>query len=141
MFVLTFNTICSMSKKNPPHRPTKYKPEYDDMVVDWLADGKTLQSFGEHIGASNATLYNWQKNQSFLDAIKKGRKIAHEIYSEQFLYDKLENQKINNVITILYCRNVLNIKTKDDSNIEDLTKALQNLTIQRKVIDDASGNS
>lgn len=105
---ITFNTMCSMT------RQSDYKPEYDDMVLEWLAEGNTLRSFAVNIGVSSATLYNWRENQSFLDAIKKGRKVAHEIYAEQFLYDNLENQKVNNVMAILYCRNVLGIKTKDD---------------------------
>jgi hypothetical protein len=98
------------------HRQSTYKAEYDEQVTEWLAEGKTFYSFGQTIGVSTSTLYYWQNDYpSFSHAIKKGREIANKIYSEQFLFDRLENQRMNNVVAILYCRNVLGIKTKDDT--------------------------
>jgi hypothetical protein len=118
-------------------RQSDYKPEYDAQVIEWLAEGKTLVNFAKSIGVNNSTVWRWSKEESsFCNAIKEGRDIAKDVHSEQFLVDNLENQKLNNVVTVLYCRNVLGIKTKDDSNLEDLTKALNSLTITRKIIDD-----
>ena len=118
-------------------RKSDYKLEYDEQVIEWLAEGKTFASFGKELGVSNSTIYEWKDvNPSFSEAIKRGREIAKDVHSEQFLVDNLENQKLNNVVTVLYCRNVLGIKTKDDSNLEDLAKALNSLTITRKIIDD-----
>lgn len=97
-------------------RPTNYKDEYDEQVTEWLAVGKTLASFAEKIGVSYVSIWDWaQAHDNFSYAIKKGREIASKIYAEKFLIDNIENQNINNVIAILYCRNVLKIKTKDDA--------------------------
>lgn len=97
------------------HRQTDYKPEYDDMVLKWLADGKTLYAFGQHVGVCTATLYNWRDNNtSFLEAITRGRELTKE-WGLEFLNKNLENQKINNGVFNLYCINVLKLKTKDDA--------------------------
>ena len=107
-------------------RKIDYKPEYDEQVIEWLAEGKTLSNFAKSIGVNNSTVWRWSKvENSFCNAIKEGREIAKNVHSEQFLMDNLENQKLNNVVTILYCRNVLNIKTKDDNKQDNDMDALK----------------
>ena len=96
---------------------TLYKHEYCDAVIDWLSNGKTLASFAEHVGVNRVCLWGWkEKHQAFDNAIKKGREIATALHSEQFLLDNIEKQSLNNVMAILYCRNVLKIETKDKAD-------------------------
>lgn len=96
-------------------RPTDYRQEYDSQVTEWLADGKTLYAFGKHISVNTSTLYEWRDNyQSFSEAIKNGRELAKE-WGMQFLADSVKDDKIQPVPFVMYCRNVLNFKTKDDT--------------------------
>lgn len=97
-------------------RPTDYKQEYDSQVTEWLAEGKTLADFAELIDVTYVTIWNWEQNhESFFNAIKKGREIAQKIYTEKFLKSAIRDDKIQPVPFVMYCRNVLRLKTKDDT--------------------------
>ena len=54
-------------------RPTKYKNEYCDLLVNWMAGGLSFESFGSEVDASKQTLYTWTtKHPEFLDAKRVG---------------------------------------------------------------------
>ena len=42
-------------------RPTKYKPEYCDMLIEHMAQGLSFESFGGIIRVHRETLYEWCK--------------------------------------------------------------------------------
>lgn len=47
-----------MAKKG---RPSKYKPEYCEMLYEHLAEGYSVRSFGGRIRVCEDTLYEWFK--------------------------------------------------------------------------------
>lgn len=56
----------------PAGQPTKYRPEYCELLIQHGVEGGTLESFGPKIGVHRGTLYNWCENiPEFLDARKK----------------------------------------------------------------------
>ena len=55
-------------------RPSVYKPEYCQMLIDHMASGLSFESFAGLIGVCRATVYNFEKHPEFLDA----KKIAFE---------------------------------------------------------------
>lgn len=58
-------------------RPTKFKPEYCDALVDHMASGLSFESFAGVIGVTRSTVYEWVKAQpSFSDAKKLGESLA-----------------------------------------------------------------
>jgi hypothetical protein len=42
-------------------RPTDYKPEYCQMLIEHMEEGYSFESFGGIIGVAEKTLYNWEK--------------------------------------------------------------------------------
>lgn len=55
-----------------PGQPTKYRPEYCQMLVDHMTKGFSYETFGSTIGVARATVFNWEKdNPQFLDAKKR----------------------------------------------------------------------
>lgn len=72
-------------------RPTKFKPEYCERLIDHMAMGKSFETFcaclfresnGE-IRVSRATLYNWcEQHPEFLDAKKLGIELSYEFWEE-----------------------------------------------------------
>lgn len=53
----------------PAGRPTKYKPEYCQQLIDFMEDGRSLTGFAASLSVSKQTLYDWMKaNPEFLDA-------------------------------------------------------------------------
>ncbi len=54
-------------------RPTIYKPEFCDLLIDHMEKGFSYESFAGLIGVSKQTIYDWEKaNQEFLDSKKIG---------------------------------------------------------------------
>lgn len=54
-------------------RPTKYLPEFDEMLIDHMAEGMSFESFAGKMSLSKQTLYSWAENYStFMDAKKEG---------------------------------------------------------------------
>lgn len=55
-------------------RPTDYREEFCDMVIEHMGTGKSLASFASYIGTHRATLYDWMKaHPQFHDAFKKAQ--------------------------------------------------------------------
>ena len=66
----------SSPKQEAPKRgaPTKYKPEYCDMLVQHMGKPASFESFAGVIGVDRDTLYEWRKvHKAFSDAHKKGK--------------------------------------------------------------------
>lgn len=56
-------------------RPTEYKAEYCQMLIDHRRDGFSFESFGAIVKCHRGTLYDWvDKHPDFADA----KRIAHE---------------------------------------------------------------
>ena len=56
---------------NPVGRPTDYKPEYCQMLIDHMAQLNPYQTFGAIIGVSKTTLNAWEKEHPEFLAAKK----------------------------------------------------------------------
>lgn len=46
---------------NPIGRPTKYKPEYCQMLIEHMAQGLSFMSFAAKIDTTSVRLYDWVK--------------------------------------------------------------------------------
>lgn len=54
-------------------RPSPFKEEYCDMLIDHMEAGLSYESFAGLVGVCRATIYNWEKlHPSFLDAKSRG---------------------------------------------------------------------
>lgn len=53
--------------------PTKYKPEYCDELIEYMACGMSFDSFAGKVGVNIATVYDWaEANEEFFEAKKIG---------------------------------------------------------------------
>lgn len=52
---------------------SSYKPEYDQLVIDHLANGYSIESFAGSIGVDRSTPYAWAGlHESFKEAVEVG---------------------------------------------------------------------
>lgn len=59
--------------ERPVGRPTKYKPEYCDLLIEHMTQGLSFQSFAGVVGCCIETLYEWERSYpDFLDAKRLG---------------------------------------------------------------------
>lgn len=58
----------------PAGRPTDYKPEYCEDIINYLSDGKHIIQYAAKIGVAKSTIYEWANNYpEFSDALKKAQ--------------------------------------------------------------------
>lgn len=54
-------------------RKSKYRPEYDAMVIEHMKKGYSFESFGAIVHVAKQTIYTWMKEHpSFMDAVQEG---------------------------------------------------------------------
>jgi len=67
------NSKETSKTKNPVGRPTKYKPEFCDAVIDCMRKGASKHEIALELDIHYDTIYEWEKeHKEFSDALKKG---------------------------------------------------------------------
>lgn len=79
-------------------RPTKYNPEFNEMVEKFCKLGATNEELADFLGVSYATLKHWKdKNPEFKQAVMKGKavadaKVAEALYQRAIGYSHNEDK-------------------------------------------------
>jgi hypothetical protein len=69
----------------PTGRPSEYRPEYDEMVIECMAQGLSLTAFAGMVRVSRETVYRWKSAHStFRDAVSRGE-TARNLHLERKL--------------------------------------------------------
>jgi len=67
----------------PAGRPTKYKPEYCEQIVEEFSKGGHVMTFAYRVGVSKQTVYDWcDAHPEFLDAKQRAECAAFEFYNK-----------------------------------------------------------
>lgn len=118
-------------------RPSKYKKEYCQMLIDHMSKGFSYESFSTVVKAQRATLYNWEKNPEFLDAKEKATDLCMLYWEEIGLAGTVG--KLRNFQTAMWIFNMKNRFFWSDSTDRNLSmqeKAAENKTHEQlKAID------
>lgn len=63
--------------KHPIGRPSNYRPEHCDRIIEAMSTGLSAEAAAASIGISNRALHEWQqKHEAFRSAIQEGRQQA-----------------------------------------------------------------
>jgi transposase len=69
--------------KHPGGRPTKYKEEYCEEVIEYMKQGKSKEAFAGHIGVSKQQIYRWMKKyRKFRTSIRKAEVACQDFWEE-----------------------------------------------------------
>lgn len=105
-------------------RPTKFKPEYCQMLEDHMAEGYTFESFAGLIGVNFDTLYEWCKvHANFSESKNKGRPkqlLANEKMLKEIAKGKIRNANVTAQIFIM--KNCHGWKDRIEQTNVDVTK-------------------
>lgn len=72
-------------------RPTTYRPEYCQLLIEHMKQGLSFESFGAVVGCSSSTLYEWvAANEDFSSAKKLATEYCR-IFWEKIAVDNLIN--------------------------------------------------
>ncbi len=68
----------------PAGRPTKYKPEHCDTVIDIMSEGASKAECCAKLGIWPSTFIDWQKeNPEFSEAVKRGMLLSKAWWEEK----------------------------------------------------------
>jgi hypothetical protein len=81
-----------MSEPAKVGRPTDYKPEYCELLIEHMSKGLSFEAFGGIVRKSKQTLYDWlQANPEFLDAKMTGTELS------RLFWEKLGTDHVLNI--------------------------------------------
>jgi transposase len=76
-------------------RPTIYKQEFCDLLIDHMEKGYSYESFAGLLGVSKQTIYDWEKaNPEFLDSKKRATE------KSRLFWEKVGIENIVNIETM-----------------------------------------
>lgn len=79
----------------PMGRPTKYKPEYCEQVIELGKEGKSLAQLCSHFDIARSTIDQWAvDNPDFSEALTRA-KMHMQAYWEQIAHQNLTNREFN----------------------------------------------
>lgn len=87
-------------------RPTKFKPEYCELVINTMAEGKSLAAAAAQLRVARSTFYEWAKNHpEMAEAVAIGKDLSLA-YWEQLAHDTATGESNGNA-------SVLNFQMKN----------------------------
>lgn len=75
--------MVDVDEKNKGGRPTDYRPQYCDMLIEHMKGGNSLESFGSVVHCDASTLFAWLRTYpEFSKARKVGKAYLAKYYEE-----------------------------------------------------------
>lgn len=100
-------------------RPTDYKPEYCEMLVEHMKGGLSFEAFGAKVDCAEQTLYNWRDaHPEFMESYKKGLAYSLEHW-EEMGHDMVLAGQGNSAVWIFNMKNRFKWKDRHDVTSED----------------------
>lgn len=113
-------------------RPTKYKPEYCERIIELSSDGKSIAQCCADLKISRDTWHEWKKNHTdFSDAVKKAEQLRETWWTQMGLAAMTGKAKVNGEIVkvnstmfiwlsknVVGWRDKLDIKEQDDDEYD-----------------------
>ena len=99
----------------PAGRPTTYKPEYCDLLLDHMKSGLSFESFGAIADCCEDTLFEWlKKHKEFSESYKKGISYSRKFWEDLGLVGTTEGKNFNATTWIFNMKNRFGWKDRND---------------------------
>lgn len=131
-------------------RPTLYRPEYCDQLIEFMRKGNAFEAFATEIGTHRGTLYNWTKEHpDFLNAHSKGKDLCLRFWQDVG-FAGVTNQIpfFGHMSYGMIMRHLFKYEDKDNQEgqdlqrktFEDAMKKLEEREAKKKLLGEPSGN-
>ncbi|MBY0316334.1 MAG: helix-turn-helix domain containing protein [Bdellovibrionales bacterium] len=109
-------------------RPTKYRTEYCDEIIDFMSDGKSLTAFAAKLSVSKDTVYQWSKDHSdFSDALDIAKTKCEAFWEEAGLSGLFseKGRSLNGRIWMFYMKSRFGWRdeSSDPTNVQTIRLA------------------
>lgn len=86
-------------------QPTKYKEEYNQTALNYLAKGKSITQLARLLKVSRETIYHWgELNPAFSDTLRHGRQLSQAHWEDE-LENMMYSKDVNAPLVKLYFAN------------------------------------
>jgi len=94
-----------VKKSAPNGRPSLYRPEYCQMLIDHMATGMTYESFAGVVSVDRDTLYQWEEVHKEFSDTKRVARAKQQLANEKRMHDmslgKIRNASVTAQIFIM----------------------------------------
>jgi len=99
-------------------RPTKYKPEIDQLVFDYMDSGLSIVQVARKLNVARSTIYKWaDDNKGFSDTLTRARE-ASEAHWEYKFTEMMTSRDVNGPLVKLYFSNRFGWAETQNQNVE-----------------------
>lgn len=108
-----------MANKRPVGRPTDYKPEYCQKLLEHMSKGLSFESFAGLIGVHKGTLYDWCEAHEEFGEAKEMAWSKYRLFMEIQAVEGLWSSKEKSFNTALYTLHMVNyfgLKSKAEAD-------------------------
>jgi hypothetical protein len=126
-------------KKSPVGRPTKYKTEYCEQLIDHMAKGFSYETFGAVIGVMPSTIYLWEQHPEFSEAKKMAFAKCRLWWEQQGQLGLMAGErdpKLNSPVWIFNMKNRFNWTDKRESSTTIDANIKQESVLAKEVVDE-----
>ncbi len=100
----------------PAGRPTKYKKEFCDTVLELMREGKSIVNCCAELDISRETFYSWmEKHKEFHDTVKRGMELSEHWWQEK-ARENLDSNQFNSTLWYMNMKN--RFKWTDKQEVE-----------------------
>jgi transposase len=119
-------TTKKKSTTNKIGRPTKYKPEFCELLIECMKKGYSFEAFGSEVSISKQTLYDWvERYPEFSDAKNIGLSHARKFWENIAILACLgDNKMANPAIWVFNMKNRFGWRDKQPEEISDRIQPL-----------------
>jgi len=90
-----------MSEDNPVGRPSLFREEYGDIIIEWMDKGFSLTAAASRLDVSRQTVYNWVDEHPEFAAKVKIAQSKRQFFLENRLLDAKEGPVVTSSIFAL----------------------------------------
>jgi hypothetical protein len=111
------------STANPVGRPSLYRKEYCEQLIEYQRQGGSYQGFAGVIGVTIPTLYEWEENHEEFSYAKKLGKAANRAYMDNIAKGMMEGRIKGHIVAWLFLmKNYHGLQNDPLPDIEDQAK-------------------
>ena len=126
---------------NPVGRPTKYKPEHDELLIKMMSQGRSVVQFCAAIGIARKTFYEWVKlDEGFSNTFTRAKTFC-EAHWESELQSMMYDNKVNAPLVKMYFTNRFNWTDKQQVDNTSSDGSMTPKQITRVIVDAKSSDS
>jgi len=87
--------MAEVKEKRPVGRPTKYKPEYCEQIIELGKQGKSIAQMASHFDVDKASIFDWDKSHPDFSTALARAKAHSQTWWENTAQQNMDNRNFN----------------------------------------------